>query len=202
MYITYNHTTVTMRGRERETVQWLELCCTQQSVSPSNMDDLEACSKLKNAVKQGNMTRVEEALDMEGVNPNLRWSRDITSHTPLTCAVEMSRPDIIKLLLTHPNIQPNLNGLDGFTPLTLAVTKGSKEMVLVLLENPGCDPNLREGGGLTALHLAIIYNNTEIVKILAEDERTVKDMKVEGQTPLQLASSLDTPNQEIVELLK
>ena len=79
---------------------------------------------------------------MEGVNPNMRWSRDVTSHTPLTCAVEMVRPDIIKLLLSHPATNPNLNGLDGFTPLTLAVTKGSKEMVSVLLASPSCDCRL------------------------------------------------------------
>ena len=35
-------------------------------------------------------------------------SRDITSHTPLTQAVELDRADIIKLLLTHPAIDSNM----------------------------------------------------------------------------------------------
>ena len=195
-----------VRGRERLYSEWtMNIAgCTAASLvsAPTNMDNLEVCSKLRNAVKQGNMARVEEALDMEGVNPNMRWSRDVTSHTPLTCAVEMVRPDIIKLLLSHPATNPNLNGLDGFTPLTLAVTKGSKEMVSVLLASPSCDVNMREGGGMTALHLAVLYNNTDIVSCLAEDERTERDLKVEGQTPVQLASTLDTPNQKILEILQ
>ena len=36
------------------------------------MEDLEVCSKLKTAVEQGNLTRLEETLDLEGVNPNYK----------------------------------------------------------------------------------------------------------------------------------
>ena len=69
------------------------------------MEDSEACSKLKNAIKQGNMVRLEEALDLEGVNPNLRLG-DMTSHTPLTSAVEMLRSDLLQLLLSTPPPTP------------------------------------------------------------------------------------------------
>ena len=37
----------------------------------------------------------------------LQWSTDITSHVPLTQAVELGRTDIVKLLLGHKNINPN-----------------------------------------------------------------------------------------------
>ena len=36
------------------------------------MEDPEATARLRNAVKQGNLTKVEEALDLEGVNPNAK----------------------------------------------------------------------------------------------------------------------------------
>ena len=36
-----------------------------------------------------------------------QWSTDITSHVPLTQAVELGRADIVKLLLKHKNINPN-----------------------------------------------------------------------------------------------
>ena len=36
------------------------------------MEDPEATARLRNAVKKGNLTRVEEALDLEGVNPNAK----------------------------------------------------------------------------------------------------------------------------------
>ena len=165
------------------------------------MEDSEACSKLRNAIKQGNMVRLEEALDLEGVNPNLRLG-DMTSHTPLTSAVEMARSDLVQLLLSHPATDPNMKGLDGFTPLTLAVTKGSEEMVSVLLESERCEVNTREGGGMTPLHLAVIYNNIKIVKTLLADQRTVRDLKVDGQTALQLANSLHTDNTQMAELLQ
>ena len=164
------------------------------------MEDSEACSKLRNAVKQGNRTRLEEALDLQGVNPNLRLG-DMTSHTPLTSAVEIVRPDLVKLLLSHPTTDPNMKGLDGFTPLTLAVTKGSEEMVSVLLGSERCEVNTREGGGMTALHLAVVYNNTNIVRRLLADKRTDGDLKVEGQTALELATSL-TNNEEMADILR
>ena len=59
-------------------------------------------------MKQGNLGRVEEALRLPGVNPNVKASRDITSHTPLTLAVEQDKFDIIKLLLKHPACDPNM----------------------------------------------------------------------------------------------
>ena len=165
------------------------------------MEDTEACSKLRNAVKQGNRTRLEEALDLQGVNPNLRLG-DMTSHTPLTSAVEMVRPDLVKLLLSHPATDPNMKGLDGFTPLTLAVTKGSEEMVSLLLESERCEVNTREGGGMTALHLAVVYNNLNMVRTLLADKRTERDLKVEGETALQLATSLHTNNQQMADILR
>jgi len=163
------------------------------------LENEEVCAKLRNAIKQGNMARIEEALDSEGVNPNSRWSRDITSHTPLTQAVEMDRADIVTLLLSHPLTDPNLNGIDGFTPLTFAVSKGSKDIVKILLSAPAIDLNLREGGGMTALHLGCLYNNTDIVRILLSDKRVDSNLKFSGQTALDLANSLETPNKEVID---
>jgi len=165
------------------------------------MEDLEACAKLRVAVKQGNLERVEEALKLAGVNPNVKTSRDITSHTPLTQAVELGRLDIIKLLLKHPACNPNLTGIDGFTPLTLAVTKGSQAIVALLLSCPVVDVNLREGGGLTALHLAVLYNNQELVNMLVKDKRVNREAKSEGQTPLSMAKIMENPNEEIISAI-
>eukprot|EP00090_Calanus_glacialis_P014531 TRINITY_DN23336_c0_g1_i1.p1 TRINITY_DN23336_c0_g1~~TRINITY_DN23336_c0_g1_i1.p1 ORF type:complete len:183 (+),score=67.83 TRINITY_DN23336_c0_g1_i1:220-768(+) len=162
------------------------------------MEDLEACAKLRIAVRQGNIIRVEEALKLAGVNPNIKTSRDITSHTPLTQAVELDRPDIIRLLLKHPACDPNIKGIDGFTPLTLAITKASSTIVSMLLAFPPVDVNLREGGGLTALHLAVLYNNKELVTMLVKDKRVDREATSEGQTPLDMAKIMDNPNEDII----
>ena len=73
----------------------------------------------------------------------------------------MDRPDIVKMLIAHPKINPNvvvsinsemygevdivimLQGSEGSTPLTLAVAKCSKEMVSMILSLPDTDPNLK-----------------------------------------------------------
>jgi len=169
--------------------------------SLSTMEDLEVCAKLRVAVKQGNILRVEETLKLDGVNPNVKTSRDITSHTPLTQAVELDRPDIIRVLLKHPACDPNLTGIDGFTPLTLAVTKGSATIVSMLLAFPGVDVNLREGGGLTAMHLAVLYNNNELVNMLTKDKRVDREVKSEGQTPLAMAKMMETQNKDIIDAI-
>ena len=109
-----------------------------------------------------------------------QWSRDLSSHNALTQAIEMDRSDIVKLLLSHSDIDPNQNGFDGFTPLCLAVSKGSVESVRMLLGSDKTDVNLREGGGMAPLHLAILYNNYEIAKLLLSDNRTDKEAKLEG----------------------
>ena len=77
----------------------------------------------------------------------------------------MDRPDIVKMLIAHPKINPNVvvskhsemyvdtsdstynvmmfQGNEGSTPLTLAVAKCSKEMVSMILSLPDTDPNLK-----------------------------------------------------------
>lgn len=172
------------------------------STEGMEMEDVEACAKLRVAVRQGNITRVAEALGLAGVNPNIKTSRDITSHTPLTQAVELDREDIIQLLLTHPATDPNMKGIDGFSPLTLAVTRGSPTMVSILLSCPLVDVNMREGGGLTALHLAVIYNNNELVNMLVMDKKVDREVKAEGQTPIMMAQMMESPNKEIISAIK
>ena len=70
------------------------------------------------------------------------------------------------------------------------------------MESERCEVNTREGGGMTPLHLAVIYNNIKIVETLLADQRTVRDLKVDGQTALQLANSLHTDNTQMAELLQ
>merc|ERR1712083_845406 len=101
--------------------------------SVDTMTSTDASAKLRVAVQQGNAEKVGQILALEGVDPNVKAGRSPTSHTPLTQAVELNRPDIVEILLTHPNTQPDTKGNDGFTPLTLAIAKSSSTMVSLLL---------------------------------------------------------------------
>ena len=37
-----------------------------------------------------------------------QFALDPSSHVPLTQAIEMDRPDIVKMLIAHPKINPNV----------------------------------------------------------------------------------------------
>ena len=68
---------------------------------------------------------------------------------------------------------------------------------------------------MTALHLGCLYNNTDIVRILLSDKRVDSNLKFSGkisnwnvitksffyvgQTALDLANSLETPNKEVID---
>jgi len=44
-----------------------------------------------------------------------------------------------------------------------------------------------------------LYNNTDIVRILLSDKRVDANLKFSGQTALDLAKSLETPNKEVID---
>ena len=70
---------------------------------------------------------------------------------------------------------------------------------------------------MTALHLGCLYNNTDIIRILLSDKRVDANLKFSGkisyinwnviaktffyvgQTALDLANSLETPNKEVID---
>merc|ERR1711862_71817 len=170
----------------------------------SNVDTMastDASAKLRVAVQQGNAERVEQILALEGVDPNVKAGRSLTSHTPLTQAVELDRPDIVEMLLSHQDTMPDIKGNDGFTPLTLAIAKSSSSMVSLLLADQRTDVNLKEGGGLTPLHMAVSIGNKEILELLLKDNRLDKEIKVEGLTALEFIKTLDHPDEALVNML-
>merc|ERR1712179_125612 len=169
--------------------------------SVDTMTSTDASAKLRVAVQQGNAERVGQILALEGVDPNVKAGRSLTSHTPLTQAVELDRSNIVELLLTHQDTLPDTKGNDGFTPLTLAIAKSSSTMVSLLLADQRTDVNLKEGGGLTPLHMAVSIGNKEILEMLLRDSRLEKDVKVDGLTALEFIKTSDHPDEDLVNML-
>merc|ERR1719357_2233712 len=99
------------------------------------MENVEATAKLKVAVQQGQADKLEQILQIEGIDPNSKIGRSITSHTPLTKVIEDGRLDLVNLLLSHPDVNPNTLGSDGFTPLALAIVKSQTDIVRALLDD-------------------------------------------------------------------
>ena len=76
--------------------------------------------------------------------------------TPLQMAVGKDLK-ITRLLLSHPNIDPNLSGENyGLTPLRAAARFNSLEAAYLLLKHPKTDVNAIDSPGNTNLDIAII----------------------------------------------
>jgi ankyrin repeat protein len=85
---------------------------------------------------------------------------------PLHLAIDQDDVRICRLLLKHPNIDPNLDGA-----LCIAVEKGQFEMVEVLLGDPRTDLSVRAGLMRTVLHLAVARSDDRITELIVKDSR-------------------------------
>lgn len=114
--------------------------------------------------------------------------------TPLALACRFGAFEIVRMLLSCPNI--NINTRDTLfqrTPLHEAVTVRCVESIKLLVQDPKCDINVQDKEGRTPLHLiAASYHVTkqavEIVKAFVKDP-TKCDINLnvqdkEGRTPL------------------
>lgn len=89
--------------------------------------------------------------------------------TALHCAVESGSARIVRMILSHPEIEVN-KGNRWCTPLISAATSGYTSVVEALLDH-GADTELQEGAEKasgTALNRAIDYGYTSIVRVLLD----------------------------------
>jgi ankyrin repeat protein len=89
------------------------------------------------AAIQNDIGLVKELL-ADGADPNVFEEE---RGSPLHWAAEKGRIDVVKELLKHPDIDPNIRDKDGRTALSLAVSENKKEIVEVLLAH-GANPSL------------------------------------------------------------
>jgi len=135
------------------------------------------------------MEIVKKLLDAGGeINP-LKKTGNITQgelylfKTPLQLAVELKRPEIVKLLL-EKGANPNDTDYFNASPLIDAVNKGNLEIIQSLLGH-GADINVQQRLGSTPLDRALSSagNEIEMYKYTAEkedggiDERKLKEME-------------------------
>lgn len=106
------------------------------------------------ASKYGNVQVVEELLKRSDADPNsdVDWS----GSTPLIEAVENGGINLVKLLLNHPLVDPNVQDMYSSTALmrVLYDYRNNIDIVKLLLSHPLIDPNVQSKEGLTALILA------------------------------------------------
>ncbi len=174
------------------------------TVSPLDAAMLAAAAKGDNA-------RVKELLD-KGVNVNLLGPN---RNTPIMEAVFAGHLETVKLLLDH-GADLSARKDDGATPMTLApnreiidlfknlnalvdaASKGDNQVVKALIEK-GAPLNGLDQFGHSALTESCYNGKTETVKLLLESGADPKIKKMDGATPLSLASG--QKHQDIVQLI-
>ncbi len=154
-------------------------------------------NELHKAVKSDDPKQVIKVLE-SGIDIN---SRDENNATALMYAVTDAPIEIVKLLIDR-GADIEAKAEYGLTALYLASVLKNREAVSLLLEK-GADTNVRlekeaetknrvvKQGGETPLLAASIVGNFEIVELLLKHGANVKTKSSKGQTPLQLASTLE-----------
>jgi len=163
------------------------------------------------AAAKGDNARVKELLD-KGVNVNMLGPN---RNTPIMEAAFAGHLDTVKLLLDH-GADLSARKDDGATPMTLAphreiidlfknvnalvdaASKGNNQLVKALIEK-GAPLNGLDQFGHSALTESCFNGKTETVKLLLESGADPKIKKMDGATPLSLASG--QKHQDIVQLI-
>jgi len=120
-------------------------------------------------------------------DPNIKKTSDGSS--TLMVAIQNNTAnnktdEIVKLLLAHPNIDPNQAKNNGETPLIIALSMQEKSMMDILLSHSAIDPNKPDMHG-TPLTCAAEYANTDLLNtLLSHTKIKIDQANPDGTTAL------------------
>ena len=126
----------------------------------------------------GNVTAVRDMLN-RGFDCN---GRSKFARTALHVAAEKGHINVMRLILSHPSVQVNLQDMYGWTALHLATFHCHRDSVLILL-SVGIDTHIKDRNRRTALEMTLEQANlAEMADILRDPEASLTAMK-EGRLP-------------------
>jgi ankyrin repeat protein len=172
-----------------------------KQLKPEIEDHSEKDKVLFDAVYNGNLQGIEEALD-KGADINSRDDRDLTI---LRWAVRRNHIDVVKLLLEKKAKINDVSNM-GWSALMEAAMGGYTDIAELLIKK-GADVNLKTTVNGTALYFASYEGFIDVVKLLLENGA---DPNVEvdtsgfdyDDTDTALTVAIQQGHKEIVELLK
>uniref|UniRef100_A0A6C0CAL1 Uncharacterized protein n=1 Tax=viral metagenome TaxID=1070528 RepID=A0A6C0CAL1_9ZZZZ len=124
-------------------------------------------------------------------DPNIISKFGAESVFPLWCLVESANIDNIKLLLSYPQTNINLQDSDGVTALRKACSYGLIEIPFLLLDE-GADPNIQGSEGYSALMRSVLNgNNATVSVLLLHDDVKLNLQDRNGDTALHHACAND-----------
>ena len=123
---------------------------------------------LSKASKDGDVSKVNEALNMEGVDVNEDGG---DGRTPLILACWKNRIAVVQILLQRKDVRVNQARKDGYdingkTSLHVAAHRGHVEIVRLLLQHPKIDITVQNENGDTPEVYAQNYGHTEVLQLL------------------------------------
>ncbi|CAN0009949.1 unnamed protein product, partial [Scytosiphon promiscuus] len=148
---------------------------------------------LYRALRAKDIRRVRECLrDWGNENKRVWWGGGPRpALTPLHVASKGSSQDILRLLLTHPDISSSINTFTdktNVTPLHEAAGSSSPEVIRLLLD-AGADISSLSGDLSSAFHIACSRGRLETCAELLRRGSLLEGRDGEGMTPLLRAAA-------------
>eukprot|EP01060_Flectonema_neradi_P040850 TRINITY_DN9459_c0_g1_i1.p1 TRINITY_DN9459_c0_g1~~TRINITY_DN9459_c0_g1_i1.p1 ORF type:complete len:330 (+),score=55.54 TRINITY_DN9459_c0_g1_i1:1605-2594(+) len=135
---------------------------------------------------RGHTDIAKELLAVSDLKASLKFGNGTALHD----ACSLNRYDIVKLLLSKPDIQVNTVCPPWGTALHNAVRKSNLSIVEMMTSHGGIDLNVTDSHGNTPLHLSAITGNVEITEILLSHRHIdVQPRNLQGETPLDCATN-------------
>lgn len=120
---------------------------------------MNADKDIFDAIYENDIHKLMELINDE--NLDINQIDNVSGFTPLTYAIYLDRPEIVRLLLRVQDIDVNLadQGQYNDTPLSLAISKDNIEIIKILLERPDIQLNVINQDGYNELLYHALYLN-------------------------------------------
>ncbi|KAK3258774.1 hypothetical protein CYMTET_32196 [Cymbomonas tetramitiformis] len=153
------------RACENNNVALAELLLAQPSINVNAVDQEAGRTPLHNACRVGNKDLVKLLLRKKEIKPNIG---DRGGQTALGAACDFGLRNLIvvRLMLTHENIDINKTDRCKRTPLWWMCRNGNTALVEELLKAPGIEVNNKDVDGRTPLFIACFHGHRSAAELL------------------------------------
>ena len=175
--------TALMLAAQKGQLDMIEMLLKHHDVG-IDMQDADGMTAIVLAIREGHFPIVQRLLEAKANTGIVDFQ---VGRSPLRCAAEMDRADIVELLLRH-NADPTVTDREGGTAILRAVNRGADKALEKML-NHGLDINCVDEDGQSLLHGAARNGYDQTIRTLLNKWRLGVDVRDNwGMTPLHDAS--------------